>query len=175
MFKIIFYLFTYKISNNYIKYVKLCDLKNNDNDIYNNINNDINNIMNNSNNNTTNITSVFNKNMLSIKTNKLNNEIYRNLYAGIDQTKEYYHYNPSNNSYINNFNNTLSEYNLTDKINYKNSVNLYKKNLLDKLTSSNINIIDKLNYIDEYRRYFCNDIKSYNIHNNLTNDWNIDF
>ena len=182
MLKIILYLFTYKISNNYYKYFRLHNLKSNDNDIYNNINNDINNsdsIMNNislSDNIINNISS-YDKDLFLIKNNSLVKGYPKNLYSGMDQSKEHLNYNPINNThYIDNlYNNVLSEYNLTEKIIRKNNINLYKKNILDKLVS-NISIISKLNCIEDYNKYFNSTIVGCNMYNgNLMQDWNFDF
>jgi len=262
MLKIIFYLFTYKISNNYYKYIRLYNLKDKNNNIYNNINNDINNIFNSTNSanienitnsanienitnsansiniensansinienieniensenseniensinieNIENITNIensenseniensaniensenitnsennissYDKNSLFTKKDSLIKEFYKNLYNGIDQSKEKLNYNPSNNThYISSLdNNELSEYNLTKEIIFRNNVNLYKKNILDKLRS-NISIINKLNHIEEYNEYFDDSILGCNIKGgNLMEDWNFDF
>ena len=178
MLKLIFYLFTYKISNNYIKYVKLYDLKDNDNNIYNNINDDINNIINNTDNIMNNTDNTINNiTSYDVKKNSLVKQFYKNLCSGMDHSKENLNYNPINNSYyVNNSNSSiLSEYNLTDEIIFRNNVNLYKMSILNKLIS-NISIINKLNYIENYNKYFNNTISGYNIYNgNLMKDWNFDF
>jgi len=190
MLKIIFYLFTFRISNNYYKHFRLYNLKDNDNDIYKNINNDINNIMNNSNNIMNNIMnnislsdsimnniSSYDKDSFLIKNNSLVKGYPKNLYSGMDQSKEHLNYNPTNNThYIDNlYNNVLSEYNLTEKIIRKNNINLYKKNILDKLTS-NISIINKLNYVEDHNKHFNDTITGCNMYNgNLMKDWEFDF